>query len=104
MTTACKNLQFWFLKKKSLKLQLRKGVKRKADTTTPSGYSNELVPSDYGESVYEPEKLNSHSSHGPPTRRESVRQIKKPKRDLLDEQGAVSTMVNSHLLPHSEVN
>ncbi|XP_025112371.1 bromodomain-containing protein 2-like isoform X3 [Pomacea canaliculata] len=82
--------------------KLRKGVKRKADTTTPSGYSNELVPSDYGESVYEPEKLNSHSSHGPPTRRESVRQIKKPKRDLLDEQGAVSTMVNSHLLPHSE--
>lgn len=36
---------------------------------------------------YEPMKI---SGKGQPNRRESVRQIKKPKRDLPDEQGNVS--------------
>ncbi|KAK7504356.1 hypothetical protein BaRGS_00004222, partial [Batillaria attramentaria] len=69
--------------------KMRKGVKRKADTTTPSAHASEIAPMEYGEPAYEPEKLNAH---GPPARRESVRQIKKPKRDLPDDQGAVSTM------------
>lgn len=83
--------------------QMRKGVKRKADTTTPTAHAIDIAPVEYGDPSYEPEKVNAH---GPPARRESVRQIKKPKRDLPDEQGAVSTitMVNSHLLKPSEVN
>ena len=77
-------------------------MKRKADTTTPSACANEMAPVEYGEPAYDAEKMNAHPA---PTRRESVRQIKKPKRDLPEEQGAaVSTMVNSHLLTPSEVN
>ncbi|KAL8602159.1 hypothetical protein ACOMHN_007428 [Nucella lapillus] len=78
--------------------KLRKGVKRKADTTTPSAYNSDMQPVEYGDS-YPTEKMG----HTAPTRRESVRQIKKPKRDLPEEVGApVSTMVNSHLLTSSE--
>ncbi|KAK7095192.1 hypothetical protein V1264_006636 [Littorina saxatilis] len=70
----------------------RKGVKRKADTTTPSAYANEMAPLDYGDQSFEQEKINTHA-HPTPARRESVRQIKKPKRDLPEEQGTpVSTM------------
>ena len=83
--------------------QTRKGVKRKADTTTPSSYNNDLAP-DYGDHSFEPEKLNAHGAHPTPARRESVRQIKKPKRELEEPGTPVSTMVNSHLLPPSEVN
>ncbi|XP_076436656.1 bromodomain-containing protein 2-like isoform X2 [Babylonia areolata] len=79
--------------------KLRKGVKRKADTTTPSAYNSDLQPMEYGD-AYASEKTGMHPA---PTRRESVRQIKKPKRDLPEEAGAaVSTMVNSHLLTPSE--
>lgn len=63
-------------------------MKRKADTTTPGTYigSTNVPPALY-DSQYEPMKI---SGKGQPNRRESVRQIKKPRRDLLDEQGNVS--------------
>ncbi|KAK6195468.1 hypothetical protein SNE40_000893 [Patella caerulea] len=56
----------------------KKGVKRKADTTTPSSYVPTGPPYD---TVYQPPRSLSKSG-----RRESVRQIKKPKRDLPDDQ------------------
>ena len=72
---------------------LRKGVKRKADTTTPGSYANEMMPVEYND----PDPA--------PARRESVRQIKKPRRDLPEDlEPPISTMVNSHLLTHAEVN
>jgi hypothetical protein len=89
--------------------QLRKGVKRKADTTTPTtSYSNDMTQVDYNDPSFEEDlKMNAHPHPHPghPQRRESVRQIKKPKRDLPEEAGAtVTAMVNSHLLTPSEVN
>ena len=79
---------------------LRKGVRRKADPTTPTNANDQ---SDY-DPTFEAE-LKINMGPGAPQRRESVRQIKKPKRDLPeDEPAQVSTMVNSHLLTPSEVN
>lgn len=61
-------------------------MKRKADTTTPGTYPVSSTPSIY-DPAFEPAKIGAK---GQPNRRESVRQIKKPKRDLPDEQGNVS--------------
>jgi len=54
--------------------QVKKGVKRKADTTTPSGVS--YVDQSYAHTSSEAGKIS--------TRRESGRQIKKVNKDLLD--------------------
>ncbi|CAG5119777.1 unnamed protein product [Candidula unifasciata] len=72
----------------------KKSLKRKADTTTPGTYigSTNVPPALY-DSQYEPMKI---SGKGQPNRRESVRQIKKPRRDLLDEQGNVSDASAQH--------
>ncbi|XP_029658455.1 bromodomain-containing protein 3 isoform X3 [Octopus sinensis] len=66
----------------------KKGVKRKADTTTPGSIGPATVPSVYNpSSVYEPKFDNKLSSSAKiPLRRESNRQIKKPKRDLPEDQ------------------
>ncbi|KAH9514579.1 Bromodomain-containing protein 2, partial [Bulinus truncatus] len=72
----------------------KKSLKRKADTTTPGTYmgSANMAPMLY-DPPYEPMKIGSK---GQPNRRESVRQIKKPKRDLPDEQGNVSDASAQH--------
>ncbi|XP_059153542.1 bromodomain-containing protein 3-like isoform X2 [Physella acuta] len=72
----------------------KKSLKRKADTTTPGTYmgSTNMPPMLY-DPPYEPMKI---SGKGQPNRRESVRQIKKPKRDLPDEQGNVSDASAQH--------
>uniref|UniRef100_A0A2C9KCG6 Bromodomain-containing protein 2 n=1 Tax=Biomphalaria glabrata TaxID=6526 RepID=A0A2C9KCG6_BIOGL len=72
----------------------KKSLKRKADTTTPGTYigSTNMAPMLY-DAPYEPVKIGSK---GQPNRRESVRQIKKPKRDLPDEQGNVSDASAQH--------
>ena len=65
-------------------------MKRKADTTTPGNLvptTNNVPPVTYDTSSYEPMKLGGK---GQPNRRESGRQIKKPRRELPDEQGNVS--------------
>merc|ERR1711976_1070044 len=64
----------------------KKGVKRKADTTTPSS----VLPTAPYDPPYEP----SGSTTKPasiPGRRESSRQIKRPKKDLPDDQAQHST-------------
>lgn len=74
-------------------LQTKKGVKRKADTTTPAAIvtnSGGIDPA----SIYSP-KIPGRL---PPTRRESNRQIKKPKRDLPDDQVVVLDEVR-HMRP-----
>ncbi|GFN82764.1 hypothetical protein PoB_000927000, partial [Plakobranchus ocellatus] len=72
----------------------KKSLKRKADTTTPGNYigSSNMPPMRY-EAPYEPLKIGGK---GEPNRRESVRQKKKPKRDLPDEQGNVSDASVQH--------
>jgi len=68
----------------------KKSLKRKADTTTPGNLvptTNNVPPVTYDTSSYEPMKLGGK---GQPNRRESGRQIKKPRRELPDEQGNVS--------------
>jgi hypothetical protein len=59
---------------------MKKGVKRKADTTTPV-----VAPSPYDPVYIEPLASVKTANKITP-RRESNRQIKKPKRDLPDDQ------------------
>ena len=62
--------------------QTKKGVKRKADTTTPSTVLtvSQLDP------VYEPEGPSRVPPGHQPNRRESSRQIKRPKKDLPEDE------------------
>ncbi|CAE1317378.1 Bromodomain-containing protein 4B,Bromodomain testis-specific protein,Bromodomain-containing protein 3,Bromodomain-containing protein 4,Homeotic protein female sterile,Bromodomain-containing protein 4A,Bromodomain-containing protein 2 [Acanthosepion pharaonis] len=66
----------------------KKGVKRKADTTTPGSIGPSTAPSSVyqSSSVYEHKYDNKLSSAKIPLRRESNRQVKKPKRDLPEDQ------------------
>ncbi|ESP00243.1 hypothetical protein LOTGIDRAFT_52465, partial [Lottia gigantea] len=70
---------------------MKKGVKRKADTTTPSSYVPTGPPYD---TVYQPPRSLLKAG-----RRESVRQIKKPKRDLPDDQAQHSSKNKKAKLP-----
>ena len=65
-------------------LQAKKGVKRKADTTTPAP----LVANAPMDPTYEP---SGSKAGGVGNRRESTRQIKRPKKDLPDDQAQHST-------------
>ena len=56
-------------------------MKRKADTTTPTQII--VPPSAPYDPPYEPSGSNPNSG---PSRRESVRQIKRPKKDIPDDQ------------------
>lgn len=58
--------------------KMKKGVKRKADTTTPSANTNNYIPMYQPNTEHKPPKI--------PARRESGRQIKKPTKDLPDSQ------------------
>ncbi|KAK3705141.1 hypothetical protein RRG08_005530 [Elysia crispata] len=72
----------------------KKSLKRKADTTTPGNYLGpSTMPPNLYDTPYEPLKIGGK---GEPNRRESVRQKKKPKRDLPDEQGNVSDASIQH--------
>ncbi len=98
---------------KMLSLQTKKGVKRKADTTTPTSVpttpavtsqpSTPVIPSSapvpvalvHAASVYDPPFEPSGSLRTSPNslanRRESTRQIKRPKKDLPDDQAQHSS-------------
>ena len=67
--------------------QTKKGVKRKADTTTPTAAVPTIAtaPED---PTYEPPGVKGGSIAN---RRESARQIKRPKKDLPDDQAQHST-------------
>ena len=74
-------------------LQTKKGVKRKADTTTPGG----VVPTAPYDPPYEPgAKLSSKSQAN---RTERTRPIKKPKKDLPEDQAQHSTKSKKGKLP-----
>lgn len=60
-------------------LQTKKGVKRKADTTTPSA----VFPTTPYDPPYEPSTSKPKALSG---RRESIRQIKRPKKDIPGEE------------------
>lgn len=62
-------------------LQVKKGVKRKADTTTPTTPISGMV---------EPIPIVKAKAAKIPTRRESTRTVKKPNRDLPEDPQAVS--------------
>ncbi|CAH1786181.1 unnamed protein product [Owenia fusiformis] len=64
----------------------KKGVKRKADTTTHT-----LLPTSPFDPLFEPSGTPKVAAKITPMRRESNRQIKKPKKDLVDEQAQHST-------------
>ncbi|CAG5124971.1 unnamed protein product, partial [Candidula unifasciata] len=69
----------------------KKSLKRKADTTTPGTYvGSAVIPALHYDPPYEPLSIEEEGQH---SRRESVRQIKKPK--LPDEPGVI-TDVNQH--------
>ncbi|XP_041370721.1 bromodomain-containing protein 3-like isoform X2 [Gigantopelta aegis] len=73
------------------------GIKRKADTTTPT-----TTPSTVGPGIYDFEPETSLLPNKvAPTRRESVRQIKKPKRDLPDDESTVDNLFQAQ---HSSKN
>ena len=59
-----------------LSFQVKKGVKRKADTTTPTTPSG---------AIGEPQPPVKTKAAKIPTRRESTRTVKKPNRDLPEE-------------------
>ena len=66
----------------------KKSLKRKADTTTPGNIvPPPTTPGIMYDSPIEPMKIGGK---GQPNRRESGRQIKKPRRELPDETGNVS--------------
>lgn len=72
--------------------QVKKGVKRKADTTTPSGIN------------FDPPPYNQHAMSEAArisTRRESGRQIKKVNKDLLDIQSPLSNVKPKEKLKES---
>jgi CCR4-NOT transcriptional regulation complex NOT5 subunit len=66
---------------------LKKGVKRKADTTTPTA----VVPSAPYDPPYEPASSGKTAKSIAAARRESSRPIKRPKKDLPEDQAQHST-------------
>ena len=76
-------------------LQAKKGVKRKADTTTPIIASHYDTPFD---SLPDSLQTGIRVAKLPPARRGSSRQIKKPKKDLPDEQSVSCPVEVSELI------
>jgi hypothetical protein len=70
--------------------QTKKGVKRKADSTTTAASTTALPPSAPYDPPYEP-VLHPNTAAANAERRNSVRQIKKPKKDLPDDQAQHSS-------------
>ena len=84
--------------------QTKKGVKRKADTTTPGGLSINSVDEDPYDPNFDLAAPPQHPRLGQGRlsaggRRESTRQIKKPRKDLPEDQAQHSTKSKKGKLP-----